>query len=419
MSTSAAQARVIGGGRLADNVLFFTRVLRRAGLPIGPAGALDALQALQAVGLSRRDDFYYALSTVLVDRHEQQEIFDQAFDLFWRDPEASARMEGLRDLLAGVRAPQARREVAPRLAQAMQPGLLRPPLQSDQLPPELRVDASMTMSPREALQAKDFAAMTAAELAQTRRLIATLRLPLPRLPARRSRPCRGGGSIDLRATMREVVGSAAGFIELRRRAPRTRPATLVVLCDISGSMERYSRMLLHFMHALSSHGTRMHAFLFGTRLSNVTRALRDRDVDTALARVSRQVSDWAGGTRIGACLHEFNRCWARRLLGQGATVLLITDGLDSDDARGLAAGMERLHLSCRRLVWLNPLLRYAGFEAKPAGIRAMLPHADLFLPVHNLDSLARLGEVLETAAQPRPFTRRRTIHPAGDRHGNV
>lgn len=417
MSTSVSSAP---DGRLAQNVVDFSRVLRRAGLPIGPASVLDALHALETVGVSRRDDFYYALSTVLVTRREQQEIFDQAFDLFWRDPAAAARLQGLRDLLAGVRAPQAdQRKIAPRVAQAMLPGVARAPAQSDELPPELNIDAALTASPREALQIKDFAAMTPEELAQTRRLIASLRMPMPRIPARRARPARQGRDVDLRGTMRSIVRSAGGLVDLRRRAPRTRPATLVVLCDISGSMERYTRMLLHFMHALSNNGSRVHTFLFGTRLTNITRALRDRDVDIALTQVSRQVSDWAGGTRIGACLHEFNRSWSRRLLGQGAVVLLITDGLDSEDSHGLGAEMERLHLSCRRLIWVNPLLRYAGFEARPAGIRAMLPQVDLFLPVHNLDSLTRIGELLAAAAGPRTVPQQQNFHPAGDHHGNV
>lgn len=421
MSTDTAS---LPRGRLADNVLLFTRVLRRAGLPIGPAGALDALQALEAVGVARRDDFYYALSTVLVDRHERQEIFDQAFDLFWRHPDAGAPPDALLDLLAGVRGYKVpAREIAPRVAQALRPHAALHPPPSAEPPPEIRIDAAMTTSPREALQHRDFAAMTPEELAQTRRLIASLRMPVPRIPTRRSRPCRSGRTVDLRATMRGIVGTGGEMAQLRRRSPRTRPATLVVLCDISGSMERYTRMLLHFMHALSADGTRMHAFLFGTRLSSITRALRDRDVDVALDQVARQVNDWSGGTRIRACLHEFNRAWSRRLLGQGAVVLLITDGLDSEDSPGLAGEMERLRLSCRRLVWLNPLLRYAGFEPRPAGIRSMLPHADLFLPVHNLDSLARLGDVLADAAGARPASRsstqRRTTAPAGDPHGNV
>lgn len=408
--------------KLAENVVHFARVLRRAGMPIGPAKVLDALQALQVVGVGRRDDFYYALSTVLVDRHDQQVIFDQAFDLFWRDPFRVQQSQQLRDLLGGVRTPLAPESlVAPRVIQAMQAMQPSTPRKaaSESPTPEISFDASLTMSRREALHTKDFAAMTPEELAETRRLIATMRMPLPVIPSRRSRAVLQGNRVDLRGTMSRMIKAADGFVEWRYRTPRLRPATLVILCDISGSMDSYTRMLLHFIHAVSNSGSRVHTFLFGTRLSNITRALRDRDVDIALTQVARQVADWAGGTRIGACLREFNREWARRLLGQGAVVLLITDGLDSDDANALGGEMERLSLSCRRLIWLNPLLRYAGFEARPGGIRAMLPHVDLFLPVHNLSSLAGLGAVLNAAGHRRSSSAYRTPHPAGERHGNV
>ncbi|WP_152543555.1 VWA domain-containing protein, partial [Methylibium sp. T29] len=185
------------------------------------------------------------------------------------------------------------------------------------------------------------------------------------------------------------------------RTPRTRPAPLVVLADISGSMSRYSRMLLHFAHAMGRSGLRVHSFVFGTRLTPISRLMAQRDPDLAVAQVVRRVDDWSGGTRITACLHDFNRHWSRRVLGGGATLLLISDGLEHGDTDALRFEMERLHKSCRRLVWLNPLLRYAGFEPRAAGIRAMLPHVDHFLPAHNLDSLADLARVLATAPAPR------------------
>ncbi|WP_019142497.1 vWA domain-containing protein [Noviherbaspirillum massiliense] len=381
--------------KLAENVMHFARVLRRAGLPIGPAKVVDALQALQAVGVERRDDFYFALSAVLVNRHEHQAVFDQAFRLFWREPyHIDTQLEELLRLLRGVRRP-ARSEaaLAQRVAHALLPNAPAPRPRED-LPPDLSIDATLTVSSRELLQKKDFATMTPQELADARRMIARMRLPLPELPSRRSLPRAHGGQVDLRNTMKQMMREAGGIVELRRKAPRRRPPALVILCDISGSMDSYTRMLLHFAHAITNDRDRVHTFLFGTRLSNITRALRDRDVDLALDAVSRQVADWSGGTRIGACLHAFNQRWARRLMGQGAVVLLISDGLDSDAAAGLGKEMEQLKLASRRLIWLNPLLRYARFEAKPAGIRAMLPHVDLFLPVHNLASLSQLGEAL-------------------------
>jgi uncharacterized protein with von Willebrand factor type A (vWA) domain len=266
---------------------------------------------------------------------------------------------------------------------------------------EIELDAAFTFSPREVLHAKDFATMSAEELAQTRRILSRLRLPLPLLPVRRTRPAPHGTRVDLRASLRQMTGAAGAAAPLayRRRQRRTPP--LVVLCDISGSMDRYARMLLHFLHAITNDRHRVHVLLFGTRLTSITRHLKHRDVDVALDRVATAVPDWAGGTRIGACLAEFNRLWSRRLLGQNAVVLLISDGLDADAGAGLAFQAERLAKSCRRLVWLNPLLRYAGFEARPAGIRALLPHVDDFRPVHNLASLEALGVALADTSSTR------------------
>ncbi|RJF92719.1 vWA domain-containing protein [Noviherbaspirillum saxi] len=408
-------------GLLAENVVHFARVLRRAGLAIGPAKVIDALRALQAVGVERRDDFYYALSTVLVDRRDQQFIFDQAFELYWRDPSRiRLQLQQIQDLLGGVRSPKPDTpKLAPRIAQAMLPRAPRAVSVPDDLPPDLRLDASMTMSRVEVLRNKDFAAMTAEEQAEAKKMIASVRMPLPEIASRRSRPLLQGAQVDLRSTLRHMIRTMDGCVELRHRTSRMQPVKLVILCDISGSMENYTRMLLHFIHALANSRRRVHTLLFGTRLSNITYLLRDRDVDVALGQVSRQVVDWAGGTRIGACLAEFNQHWARRLLGQGTVVLLITDGLDSGDAQSVGAQMERLSLSCRRLIWLNPLLRFEGFEARPAGIRAMLPHVDLFLPVHNLTSLSRLGAALDEASFRRSQSTRRSPHSSGEHYGNV
>jgi uncharacterized protein with von Willebrand factor type A (vWA) domain len=383
-------------GKLAENIVHFARVLRRAGLPIGPAKVIDALHAAQTIGIEREDDFYYALSAVLVNRREHQFIFDQAFRLFWRDPQrVGRRLQELLHLLSGLRTAGIDKPAAPqRVTQAMLPNAPRQKPPGEELPPDLIIDAAFTISARERLQKKDFADMTPQELSEAKQMIASMRLPLPELSSRRFRPLSQSGQVDLRNTMKQMVKQAGGIAELRRRTRFRRPPTLVILCDISGSMESYTRMLLHFTHAVTNDRDRVHTFLFGTRLTDITRPLRNRDVDVALNDVSRRVSDWAGGTRIGACMKEFNQRWARRLMGQGAVVLLISDGLDSDGADGLEKEMERLRLASRWLVWLNPLLRYKQFEAKPAGIRAMLPHVDRFLPAHNLASLIQLGETL-------------------------
>jgi uncharacterized protein with von Willebrand factor type A (vWA) domain len=408
-------------GKLAENIVHFARVLRRAGLPIGPAKVIDALQAVQTVGVDRQDDFYFALSAVLVNRREHQFIFDQAFKLFWRDPERVGRqLQELLHLLGGLRtAGIDKPAVSQRVTQAMLPNAPRPAPPSEDLPPDVSIDATLTVSAREVLQKKDFAGMSPQELHEAKQMIAAMRLPLPELSSRRFRSRSHSGQVDLRNTMKQMIREAGGIAELRHRTPYRHPPTLVILCDISGSMDSYTRMLLHFTHAVTNDRDRVHTFLFGTRLTNITRSLRNRDVDVALNEVSQRVSDWAGGTHIGLCLKEFNQRWARRLMGQGAVVLLISDGLDSDAADGLAKEMERLKLASRWLIWLNPLLRYKQFEAKPAGIRAMLPHVDLFLPVHNLVSLTQLGKTLGGLGARRMAATTNNLLNQGEQYGNV
>ena len=388
---TAAPAGIFGRERLAENIMHFARVLRVAGLPVGPAKVIAALEAVEAVGVENREDFRAALESVFIERHEQQALFAQAFELFWRNPRMLECM--LQLLLPKVhgRVPQdsAEAPLPSRLAEALAPR--DPRAMSEAGEQEIDLDAALTFSPSEVLQGKDFESMSVDELAQVKAMIARLRLPLPELPTRRTKAADRGTLVDLRATLRAMASARGVVVPLQWRKRRRRRPPLVVLCDISGSMDRYSRMLLFFLHAITNDCDRVHVLLFGTRLTNITRHLRHRDVDVAIARVSASVSDWAGGTRIGACLADFNRRWSRRLLGQGAIVLLITDGLDSEANADLGPEMERLAKSCRRLIWLNPLLRYAGFEARPAGIRAMLPYVDEFLPVHNLESLKQLA----------------------------
>ncbi|HEV3011370.1 MAG TPA: VWA domain-containing protein, partial [Burkholderiales bacterium] len=261
---------------------------------------------------------------------------------------------------------------------------------------KLELEARLTFSTREVLSRMDFDTMSAAELVEAKKMLAALRLPLPLIRTRRFRPHPGGVRIDLRKTLRQSLRDGGDIIPLVRAAPTELHPPLVVLCDISGSMNPYSRMFLHFLHAITNDRDRVAVFVFGTRLTNITRQLRHRDVDVAMAKVADAIKDWSGGTRIGASLREFNFKWGRRVLAQNACVLLVSDGLDREAGEGLAEEMERLAKSCRRLVWLNPLLRYDKFEARPAGVRAMLPHVDLFLPVHNLKSLVDLARTLST-----------------------
>ena len=395
-----ASTRFSGRERLAENILHFSRVLRAAGLPVGPAKVIAALEAVEAVGIENREDFRAALAAVLIERHEQQALFDQAFELFWRNPRLLERM--LQLLLPKVYGRVAR-DAQPPLPGRLADALADPqgPRATDAGEQQFDLDAALTFSPREVLQTKDFETMSVEELVAVKAMIGRLRLPLPELPIRRTVAASNGHAVDLRATMRAMTSARGAVVPLAWRNRRRRRPPLVVLCDISGSMDRYSRMLLFFLHAITNDRDRVHTLLFGTRLTNITRHLKQRDVDIAVARVSAAVSDWAGGTRIGAFLEQFNRRWSRRLLAQGAVVLLITDGLDSDVGDGLSAQMERLAKSCRRLIWLNPLLRYDKFEARPAGIRAMLPHVDEFLPVHNLESLKQLATAFTTRAGAR------------------
>jgi len=384
---------------LAANVLHFARLLRRAGLPVGPAETIAAQQALTQVDLGSKLQARTALRTAMVHRHEHQEVFDQAFALFWRDPTA-ARQAAAMALLEAQKEKKTERPSAGsrRVAEAM-----APPRQPTKPPEDTPVqDAVLTVSDQERLQRMDFEAMSAAEIEAAKREIRRLTLPLDLRRTRRKRADPLGPVTDLRRTIRASLRHGGEILTIARSRRQTRPPPLVVLCDISGSMARYAQILLHFLHAVTNDRDRVHGFLFGTRLTNVTRQLRHHDAEVAFQMVAHIVPDWSGGTRIGEALATFNQFWARRVLGQGAVVLLITDGLDRDGAQGLAENMDRLHRSCRRLIWLNPLLRWSGFEPKSQGIRAMLPHVDEFRPVHNLASLRALVDLL---SRPMPSRR--------------
>lgn len=390
-----------GPGHLAENVLHFGRVLRAAGLPVGTDRIALAQQALQVAGLEQRRDFHAVLAACLVDRAEHRELFDQAFALFWKDPDLMGRIRAM--LLPKVQLKPGDLPAPPenrRLGDALFPHQPENLPREDEPPQELQVDAALTFNNREVLQQADFDTMTADEWAAARAALKRLRPVFEPLPTRRSVAAPRPGRPDWRATLAAQARGGGELPTMRWREPRTRPAPLVVLADISGSMSRYSRMLLHFAHVLGHADARVESFVFGTRLTRTTRLLASRDPDLAVGQVVRTVQDWSGGTRITTCLHEFNQRWARRVLNSRATVLLITDGLEHGDTQALAFEAERLAKSCRRLVWLNPLLRYADFQPRAAGIRALLPHVSRFLPAHNLNSLAELVAVL--VAQDRP-----------------
>jgi uncharacterized protein with von Willebrand factor type A (vWA) domain len=381
-------------GRLALNIMHFARVLREAGLPVGPGHVIDALDAAQAGTLRSREDFYWTLHSVFVKRREHKEIFDQAFHVFWKKPKMLEQLMQL--MFQQITRPadeKAKKAGFRRLAEAMF-DKVESQSRREEPPGSLDFDAAFSHSALEVLRSKDFEQMTVAEQAQARLAIARINVHRVEIPTRRFRPSHAGERIDLRRTLKGSLRAGGHLIDLARRERQWREPPLVVLCDISGSCSNYSRMFLHFLHGLMNDRERVSVFLFGTRLTNISRELKRRDVDEAMARVSSAVKDWSGGTRIGGALKEFNYKWARRVLTQGAHVLIMTDGLDREDVGLLSLEMARLRRSAKRIVWLNPLLRYQGFEARAAGIRAMMPYIDEFRPIHSLESLADLAAAL-------------------------
>ena len=348
--------------RLVHNITHFARALRAAGVPVGPGRVIDAVRAVEAAGFTSREDFFFTLRACLITRPEHRSVFAQVFRLYWRDPRYMEHMMAMMlPAVRGVqeeRAPQsAEKRAAEALLDGAEPERPEGAGEADE-ETEIEIDASTTMSGEERLRTLDFEQMSTAEIAQAKRMLARLSLPVKPMASRRGRPSTAGGRIDARRTLRAAMRRGGEMRRLHLQVPRPRWPALVVLCDISGSMSQYSRMVLHFLHAVANQKgagwAKVHAFTFGTRLTNITRHLATRDVDAALAAAGQQAQDWEGGTRIGDCLHEFNRDWSRRVMGQGAVVLLITDGLDRGDPEALSREMERLQLSARRVIWLNP-----------------------------------------------------------------
>ena len=387
--------------RLADNITHFARALRRAGLPIGPVRVGDALRAVEAAGFTNKQDFFWALQACFVSRPEHRSIFAQVFRLYWRDPRFLEHMMGL--LLPAVQGVQEKRKPQAgekRAAQALldNQAAALPAATKSENETEIEINAAHTMSPNERLRHLDFEQMSTAEMAQAKSMLARLKLPVKPLISRRTAAASIGRRLDRPATLRSAIRQGGDLKALRMRKSCIRWPDLVILCDISGSMRQYSRMVLHFAHAVANQKgagwAKVYSFTFGTRLTNISRQLQTKDVDAALASAGTQAKDWDGGTRIAACLHAFNRDWSRRVLGQGALVLLITDGLETDQGADLSCEMQRLRLSARRLIWLNPLLRWDKFEVKASGIKAMLPYVDSFRPAHSIASLQELAKII-------------------------
>jgi uncharacterized protein with von Willebrand factor type A (vWA) domain len=381
-------------GRLAQNIVYFARALRSVGIPVGPGAVLDALAAVTAAGVGTREDFYWTLHAVFVKKHEHSVLYDQAFRMFFRKRAYLDKLLAMLSPQAPAAAAEPPQAGASRVQEALFSGM------NERKPPEERaieLDARLTVSDREVLQKKDFAQMSAAEIARAKDAIKRLVLSLDEVKTRRLAPHRRGHIIDMRRTLRASMKAGGALIDLKYLGQRTKQPPIVALLDISGSMSQYTRLFLHFLHAVTDARKRVHSFLFGTRLTNITRALKAKDPDEALSQCSASVMDWSGGTRIATSLHDFNKNWARRVLTQGAVVLLITDGLERDPDDRLEFEIDRLHRSARRLVWLNPLLRFDGFEAKARGIRTILPHVDEFRPIHNLESISELCRALSAS----------------------
>jgi uncharacterized protein with von Willebrand factor type A (vWA) domain len=383
-------------GKLPENIAYFARALRIAGLRVGPGAVVEAVEALSEGALGEREDVYWALHAIFVKRHEDSAVYDQAFRLFWRRRNLIEKiMAQMSPVSPGTeRAPQKEEAGALRVAEAF-----APPRREEDAPVELtELTAQLTVSDRETLKSRDFAQMSAAEIARAKQLVAELRLPDDFVATRRFQAAHQGARIDPRRTFRRSLRGGGGAIDLAFRERAEVHPPIVALVDISGSMAEYSRIFLHFLHAVTEKRRRVHSFVFGTRLTNITRSLRARDPDEALALAGKAAPDWEGGTRISTALHTFNRIWSRRVLGGGAIVLLFTDGLERHLDGELAFEMDRLHRSCRQLIWLNPLLRFDQFEARASGIRVMLPHVDSFRPIHNLAAMADLCAALSPKA---------------------
>ena len=386
--------------KLASNIAHFTRALRRAGLPIGSGRLIDAIRAVEAAGFTSKNDFFWTLHACFVSRPEQRAVFSQVFRLYWRDPRyLEHMMAAMLPAVRGVQEDRVSHAAEKRAAEALLDGAeaLDAPQEEEEGGTKIEVDASLTMSAEEKLKSLDFEQMSTAEMVQAKIMLARMTLPIDPLASRRTKMSTLG-RIDPARTLRASMRSGGDLRELKYKNPKIRYPNLVVLCDISGSMSQYSRAVLHFVHAVSNAKgagwAKVFAFTFGTRLTNISRHLRHRDVDSALKAAGAEAQDWEGGTRIGECLENFNKKWSRRVLGPGAFVLLITDGLDRDDPNALSKQMERLHLSARRLVWVNPLLRWDEFAPKARGIAAMLPHVGSFRAGHSIASLQELANVI-------------------------
>lgn len=392
-------------GRLVDNIIYFCRALRRAGVPVAPSQIKDLIRAVDVVGFSRKQDFYQILLACLITKREHIQVFDQVFQLFWRDPEFLNKM--MQTLLPFAQnldeEPPEPKAAANRAAEAMSDNLPSPVANESKNQEELILDAQFSFSQNERLASMDFEQMSNAEITDAERAIAQLDFHLPKQFSRRTRASVRGEKIDIRASIHHARRNGGEVLKLLRKRRIEKPRNLIILIDISGSMSAYSRMMMHFANAIStnrqhsnmSSWAHIHTFTFGTQLTNISRLIADRDPDIALKSVGQSVQDWDGGTKIGENLEDFNLHWSRRVLTSDAVVLLMTDGLERGDTDVLENQIKRLKLSCDKLIWLNPLLRFDEFKPLANGIKTILPHVDKLVSCHNINSLTELSQAFD------------------------
>jgi uncharacterized protein with von Willebrand factor type A (vWA) domain len=428
---TATDQEIERGERLLYRLTEFGRLLWESGINVGPHQLLDLAETLNAIDITNKEDFYATLKCSLLTRHEQEPIFDQMYQYFWfmrsklDKKTTNPNNSGVKRKEQQLRLPPSERK---RLAEHLKMSEARKELRGEmrpnerQRPPDEKQDDAnndlgdpqrTAYSAIEQLRKKDFENYTWEEIQEAKRLMAEMHWKLGQRITRRKAPARKGSYPDMRRMVRRNLKYGAEMLELTWRENRQKPRPLVIICDISGSMSLYSRLLLHFIHTISNGLINVEAFVFGTRLTRVTRQLKKRDVDDAVRDVTSLVQDWSGGTRIGDAIHVFNYHWARRVLGRGAVVLIISDGWDRGDADVLHQEMDRLQRSCHRLIWLNPLLGSPDYRPLTIGMKTSLPFIDNFLPSHNLDSLIDLGHLLSTIDDSRPdrseASRRKTL----------
>ena len=394
--------------RLHDAIASFGRFVRQAGCELGTGEIMNAVRATSYIDITNREDFKSALRATFITSHKFIPVFDQLFDLYWRNPD---RLENVSDILRRLyesRLAQAELESMKQQAEQMKQRHLdsfkpREEGEGKQESEDKTFDL-FVYSPEEILREKRFDAYTEDELKEAKEFLNRWRWEFGEKRLRRLKPGRKRHRLNLRGTIRKNIFPTQDFVELAWREQKWKPRPLIILCDISGSMETYTRILMHFIFTLHAINPRLEAFTFGTRLNRITHTLRHKDVDDTMDLLTVSIKDWSGGTRIGETLETFNLLWARRVLGGGAVVLVISDGWDTGNVEKLKNEIDRLHRSCHRLIWLNPNLGYDDFQPLTRGVQTLLPYTDIFLPIHNLNSLVDLGKVLATLNNRRPVS---------------